>query len=48
MSFLKIGKESTESAFKLYKGVAALNIVAVNPTKEELSTLLNRTIDEDQ
>lgn len=48
MSFLKIGKESTESAFKLYKGVAALNIVAVNPTKEELSTLLNRTIDKDQ
>ena len=30
---IKIGKQSEEGSFKLYKGVAALNIIAVNPTK---------------
>lgn len=44
---IKIGKASEESAFKLYKGVAAFNIVAVNPTKKELEELQGRELDKD-
>ena len=39
---IKIGKESTQSAgFSMYQGVGAFNVVAVNPTKEELGKLQN-------
>lgn len=44
---IKAGKESVEGSFKLYKGMAAFNIVAVNPNKKELETLLGRDIDND-
>ena len=44
---VKVGKESVEGSFKLYKGMAAFNIVAVNPNKKELETLLGRDIDND-
>lgn len=42
---IKVGKESVEGVFKLYKGVAAFNIVAVNPTKKELEELQGRSIE---
>lgn len=42
---IKIGKESVEGSYKLYKGMAAFNIVAVNPTKKELETLQGRDIE---
>ena len=42
---IKIGKQSTEATFKFYKGVAALNIVAVNPSKKVLEELTGRTIE---
>lgn len=42
---IKIGKESVEDAFKLYKGMAAFNMIAVNPTKKELKTLQGRDIE---
>lgn len=42
---LKIGKESIESSFKLYKGIAAVNVLAVNPTRKELSMILGRDIE---
>lgn len=41
MSFIKNHKESTSVDRKLYTGVAEIDIVAINPTKEELSELLN-------
>lgn len=41
---VKVGKESVEGAFKLYKGMAAFNMVAVNPTKEGLEALQGREI----
>lgn len=44
---IKIGKESVEGVFKLYKGVAAFNIVAVNPTKKELEELQGRELEND-
>lgn len=44
---IKVGKESVEGVFKLYKGVAAFNIVAVNPTKKELEELQGRELDKD-
>lgn len=45
---IKIGQASVESAgFKMYQGVGAFNIVAVNPTKEVLGKLQNREITED-
>lgn len=44
---VKVGKESVEGSFKLYKGMAAFNIVAVNPNKKELETLLGRDLDND-
>ena len=42
---IKVGKESVEGVFKFYKGVAAFNIVAVNPTKKELEELQGRSIE---
>lgn len=42
---VKVGKESVEGSFKLYKGMAAFNIVAVNPTKKELEVLQGREIE---
>lgn len=44
---VKVGKESVEDAFKMYKGMAAFNIVAVNPTKSELEALTGRDIEND-
>ena len=44
---IKIGKESVEGAFKLYKGIAAFNIVAVNPNKKELEALQGRDIEDE-
>ena len=44
---IKIGKQSEEVSFKLYKGVAAFNIVAVNPTKAEMEKLTGRTMDKE-
>ena len=41
---VKVGKESVEGAFKLYKGMAAFNMVAVNPTKKGLEALQGREI----
>ena len=41
---IKVGKESVNN-FKLYQGVAALNIIAVNPTRKELEKLQGREID---
>lgn len=44
---IKIGQESKEGVFKLYQGVGAFNVVAVNPTKAELEKIQNRTIEEE-
>lgn len=44
---IKVGNASVESTFKMYKGVAAFNIVAVNPTSKELGLLQGREIDTD-
>lgn len=44
---VKVGKESVEGSFKMYKGMAAFNIVAVNPTKAELGALQGREIEEE-
>lgn len=42
---IKIGKRSEEGTFKYYKGVGAFNILAVNPTKAQLSEILGRDMD---
>lgn len=44
---MQIGKKSEESQIKLYQGIASLNVVAVNPTKEELSKILGREMSKD-
>lgn len=44
---VKVGKESVEGAFKMYKGVAAMNIIAVNPSKSEIAELTGREVEED-
>lgn len=44
---IKIGKKSEEVEFKLYKGVGAFNVVAVNPTAKELSELTGREVTEE-
>lgn len=44
---IKIGKQSEEGVFKLYKGVAAVNVLAVNPNKAELEKITGRTYDEE-
>ena len=41
---MKVGKKSEESSFKSYIGIAAMNIVAINPTVEELGKVLEREI----
>ena len=47
MGFAK-GKESTEGTGSvLLKGIGTVNVVAVNPTKDELSKLFNATIEKD-
>lgn len=49
MTFMavSIGKESVEGSFKLYKGVGAFNVVAVNPTKAELEKLQGRELEKE-
>ena len=42
---VKVGKESVEGSFRMYKGMAAFNIVAVNPTKAELEALTGRELE---
>lgn len=42
---VRVGKESVEGSFKMYKGMAAFNIVAVNPTKAELEALTGRELE---
>lgn len=42
---VKVGKESVEGSFKMYKGMAAFNIVAVNPTKAELEALTGKELE---
>lgn len=42
---IKIGKKSEEGAFKLYQGVGAFNIVAVNPTKAQIEEITGRTLE---
>lgn len=44
---IKIGKQSEEGVFKLCKGVAAVNVLAVNPNKAELERITGRTYDEE-
>ena len=44
---IKIGKQSEEGVFKLYKGIAAVKVLAVNPNKAELEKLTGRTYDEE-
>jgi hypothetical protein len=43
---IKIGKPSEESSFKLYQGVGAFKVVAINPTKKELEDM-GRTVNEE-
>lgn len=44
---IKVGKESVEGSFKLYMGIGAFNIIAVNPNKKELESILGRELDKD-
>ena len=44
---IKIGKQSEEGVFKLYKGIAAVNVLTVNPNKAELERITGRTYDEE-
>lgn len=44
---IKIGKKAEEGIFKLYTGVGAFNILAVNPDKATLSKLIGRDIEEE-
>lgn len=44
---IKIGKQSEETSFKLYKGVAAFNVVALNPNKAELKEITGREVEEE-
>ena len=44
---VKVGKESVEGSFKMYKGMAAFNIVAVNPDKKELEAIIGRETDKE-
>lgn len=40
-----VGKKSEEGSFKMYKGIGAFNIIAVNPTKSELEAIVGREIE---
>lgn len=44
---IKIGKASEEGVFKLYKGIGAFNVLAVNPSKAEIERITGRTLDEE-
>ena len=44
---IKIGKQSEEGVFKLYKGIGAFNVLAVNPNKAEIERITGRTLDEE-
>lgn len=44
---IKLGKESVENSFKMYKGMAAFNIVAVNPSKAELEAIIGKELEND-
>lgn len=44
---IKMGSASQEGSFKLYKGIAAFNVVAVNPNKVELAQITGRDIEEE-
>lgn len=44
---VKAGKASEEGVFKLYKGVAAFKVLAVNPNKAELKGITGRDLDEE-
>lgn len=44
---IKIGKKSEEGSFKLYQGVAAFNVIAVNPNKEALSDITGKEVEEE-
>ena len=41
------GNEKTEKGFKKYVGMFNANVVAINPTKEELSNLLGTDVKND-
>lgn len=43
---IKLGKPSEESSFKLYQGVGAFKVIAINPTKKELEDI-GRTVNEE-
>lgn len=40
-----VGKKSEEGSFKMYKGIGAFNIIAVNPNKSELEAITGREIE---
>lgn len=42
---IKLGKQSEEIAFKLYQGVAAFNVLAVNPNKNKIKELTGREME---
>lgn len=44
---IKVGKKAEEGVFKLYSGIGAFNILAVNPSKETLSKIMSRDIEEE-
>lgn len=44
---IKVGKKAEEGIFKLYSGIGAFNILAVNPSKETLSKIMGRDIEEE-
>jgi hypothetical protein len=44
---IKIGKKSEESSFKLFQGICAFKVVAINPTKKEYKEILNREVEEE-
>lgn len=44
---IKIGKKSEESSFKLFQGICAFKVVAINPTKKECKEILNREVEEE-
>lgn len=47
MAFGQVKDNSVEISFKKYIGVGKFSVVAVNPTKEEYKTLLNKEVNEE-
>ncbi len=43
---IKIGKQSEEVSFKLYQGIGAFMVLAVNPNKQELKDITGRDMEE--